>query len=50
MGELRVGMKYLHHGMEGHLHMRLPDELAELLSGELATVVMQSTKTMIALY
>ncbi len=42
--------EYSRHGLEGHPHMKLPDELAELLSGELMTVVMQSMKTMVALY
>ncbi len=36
--------------MDGHLYMRLLEELADLLSGEITTVVMQSNKTMIALY
>ncbi len=36
--------------MDGHPYMRLPDELANLLTGDYATVVMQSRKTMIALY
>ncbi len=31
-------------------HVKLWPELTELLSGELVTVVMQSNKTMIALY
>ncbi|MCP4549308.1 MAG: hypothetical protein GY835_22880, partial [bacterium] len=36
--------------LDGDPHMRLPEELAELLTGEYATVVVQSQKTMIALY
>ncbi len=42
--------EYLCHGMEGRPHMKLPHELAELLLGELMTVVMRSTKMMIVLY
>ncbi len=41
---------YLHGNMDGHLHMKIPTELAELLSGDHVTVVMQSNKMMIALY
>ncbi len=41
---------YSYHNMSSHPHMRIPDELAELLSGEYMTVVMESNKTMIALY
>ncbi len=41
---------YSYHNMDGHPHMKIPNELAELLSGEYTTVVMESNKTMIALY
>ncbi len=40
---------YSRHVLDGHLYMRLPDELADL-AGELTTVVMESNKTMIVLY
>ncbi len=36
--------------MDGHPYMRIPEELAKLLVGEYTMVVMESTKTMIALY
>ncbi len=36
--------------MDSHLHMEIPEELAELLTGEYMTVVMDSSKTMLALY
>ncbi len=36
--------------MDGHPHMKIPLELAEMLSGKHAMVVMQNNKTMIALY
>ncbi len=41
---------YSHGAMDGHPCTKLLPELASLLSGELTTVVMQSNKTMIALY
>ncbi len=41
---------YSYGNMNGHPHMKIPEELAELLSGEYTTVVMESSKTMIALY
>ncbi len=39
-----------HGAMDGNPYMKLLEELADLLSGELTTVVMQSNKAMIALY
>ncbi len=42
--------EYSCHGLDGHPYMKLPAELAEVPSGELVTVVMQSNKMMIALY
>ncbi|MCP4535512.1 MAG: hypothetical protein GY832_00025, partial [Chloroflexi bacterium] len=41
---------YSWHNMGGHPYMEIPEELAELLTGEHTTVVMESSKTMIALY
>ncbi len=36
--------------MDGHPHMKILPELAELLSGDYAMVVMQSNKAMVTLY
>ncbi len=41
---------YLHGAMDGHPYMKLPEELADLLSGDLTTMAMQSNKMMVALY
>ncbi len=41
---------YLTGSMGMHPHMELPEELAELLSCDYATVVMESNKTMLTLY
>ncbi len=41
---------YSYHNMDSHPYMRIPEELVELLMGEYTTVVMESSKTMIALY
>ncbi len=41
---------YSRGNMDGHPYMRIPTELAELLSGDHVMVVMQSNKMMIVLY
>ncbi len=41
---------YTHSQLSGHLHMYLLPELSDVLSGKYVTIVVDSTKTMIALY
>ncbi len=41
---------YSRGSMDSHPYMTIPRELTDLLSSKLATVVMQSNKTMITLY
>ncbi len=49
-GQITSWTDYSRNRLEEHLHMMLPPELADLLSGELTMVVMQSNKMMIAMY
>ncbi len=49
-GQIMNWTDYSCHRLEGHLHMTLPPEPADLLSGELTTVVMQSNKMMVDMY